>query len=237
VKVRSFVLLFVFCAVAHADILKLRDGVRITGRWWAADASFINFLVDGHLQRFSRLEVAEVVFNDEPAADRAPASVEPGSRSEPAPGVSTLPAAPLIPEPDQIGAVYFQDNSDHLVPLESTEASAHRVPIPGTRSSTQYWDMRGARSPVRFKSNARLVFVVEVPGGIATGSFKLYPLETRGDSRRTKGSNGTTIPITVRNVAGRIFALSPVGNLAPGEYSFSPSYSNDAYCFGIDALR
>jgi hypothetical protein len=233
---RSIVLLFVLWASAHADSLILRNGTRVTGRWWATDAKVINFLVNGRLQQYSRSEVVEVVFGVEPIADPVPAGAAPVPAPAPASTGSAPSAESLIREPAQIGAVYFQDGSDNLAPLERSEAGGHRASTASGARSGQYWEMPGARSPFRLRSDAQLVFVVEMPGGIAPGTFKLYPLQTRGNARRTKDGNGTalTISLTMRKVAGNIYVMSPVGSMAPGEYAFSPSNSNDAYCFGID---
>jgi len=74
---RSTVLLLVLCVSAHADTLILRDGTRVTGRWWATDGSVISFLVNDHLVRYSRSDVLEVVFGAEPAANSAPALAAP----------------------------------------------------------------------------------------------------------------------------------------------------------------
>lgn len=234
---RSIVLLFLLWASAQADTLILRNGTRVTGRWWASDADGINFLVNGRLEQYPRAEVSEVVFGDGPGADSAPAATAPVPPAAPTRAGSTGSAAPIVSEPDQIGAVYFQDASGNLLPLEQTAAAGHRAPAaPGGRGG-QYWDMPGAHSRFRLQSNSQMLFVVELPGGIAPSTFQLYPLETRGNARRTKGGNGAamTIPLSSRKVAGNTYILAPVGPLAPGEYSFSPSNSNDAYCFGIDS--
>jgi hypothetical protein len=66
---RPAVLLFVLCISIRADTLILRDGRRISGRWWATDGSVISFLVDDHLERYSRSDVLEVVFSDERTAN------------------------------------------------------------------------------------------------------------------------------------------------------------------------
>jgi hypothetical protein len=242
---RSVALLLLLWASAHADSLLLRNGTRVTGRWWATDAKVLSFLVNGRLQQYSQSEVVEVVFGVEPSADSVPAGAAPVSPASPASTNPPPPSAALgLTQPVQIGAVYFQDSSDNLIPLEPAEGSGHRATAgrDGNRSrngaSGQYWDMPGARSPVRLKSDSRLLFVVEMPGGIDPSAFSLYPLETKGNTRRTMaGTSGgapKTIPLTTRRLTGNTYALTPVGGVAPGEYSFSPSNSNDAYCFGVD---
>lgn len=71
---RSTVLLFVLSLCVHADTLILRNGKRITGRWWATDGTVISFLVNDHLERYSQSEVLEVVFDDQRSANSLPAS-------------------------------------------------------------------------------------------------------------------------------------------------------------------
>jgi hypothetical protein len=234
-RVRTTVLLLVLGLSAHADTLILRNGTRVTGRWWATDANVVNFLVNDRLVGYSRSEVIEVVFGSEPAALPAPMPATPAPATAPPPAASTRPAAPIVSEPDQIGAIYFQQDSGNLRLLERTVGVPHRVSRNG---ASQYWDMEGPRSPFRLKSGPKLLFVVKMPYGIAPGAFSLYPLETKGSTRRTKAGPGNslamTIPLSIRRVTGDIYILAPSEQLAPGEYSFSPAKSNDAYCFGID---
>lgn len=205
--VRSGVLLLVLWASAHADTLILRSGTRVAGRWWATDADVISFLVNDRLEHYSRSEVSEVVFGTAPTS-----------------------GAPSVMAPDQIGAIYYQEDSGNLLALEQAEGVPH--------GSGQYWELEGARSRFRLKSDSKMLFVVEMPNGIAPNTFSLYPLATKGSARRTKAGTGNspamTIPLTARNVSGNIYVLVPVDGLPPGEYSFSPANSNNAYCFGVD---
>ncbi len=225
---RSIVLLFALSISAHADTLVLRSGTRVAGRWWAADGDVISFLVNNRLARYSRSEVAEIVFGAEPPA--SPAVVPPVS-------TPAAPAAPVpdTPKPERIGVVYFQDSSNHLLPLEQTVAVGHRLPAGRGARASEYWDMASAQSPVRLPGDARLLFVVDLPDGIPPGAYSLYPLETSGNARRTKAARDSaiTVPLTVTKVAGTTYTLVPVSNLAPGEYAFTPSGSNAAYCFAI----
>ena len=218
--IRSGVLLLVLWVSAHADTLILHNGTRVTGRWWATDADLISFLVNDHLERYSRSEVSEVVFGNAPSS-----------------------AASMVTAPDRIGAIYFQDDTGNLLPLERTQGVAHRAAAAGAPRSIdsgQYWDVPGQRSPFRLKSGFKMLFVVEMPYGTEPGTFSLYPLETKGNTRQAKlgGGNGSTmtIPFTTRKVAGDTYVLVPVEALGPGEYSFSLANSNDAYCFGIDPV-
>lgn len=222
---RSIVLLFALSIPAHADTLVLRSGTRVAGRWWAADGDVISFLVNNRLARYSRSEVAEIVFGVESPASPAVVPAVPA------------PAAPVpnTPKPERIGVVYFQDGSNRLLPLEQTVAVGHGLPAGRGAGASEYWDMAGAQSPFRLPGDARLLFVVDLPDGIPPGAYSLYPLETSGNARRTKAARDSaiTVPPTVTKVAGTTYTLVPVSNLAPGEYAFTPSGSNAAYCFAI----
>ena len=237
---RASVLLFMVWVSADADTLILRDGTRVSGRWWGTDAKAISLLVNDHLEWYSRPDVSEVIFGDGPRATPAPALAAPVPPTAPSPAGSTRSAETTVPKPDQIGAIYFQEDSGNLLPVERAAAVAH----PGgagpraRRPNGQYWEIPGERSPFRLKSDSKTLFVVEMPSGIAPSTFSLYPLESTGYTRRTKAGNGNgpapTIPLAVRKLTGNTYVLAPVDTLAPGEYSFGPANSNDVYCFGID---
>jgi hypothetical protein len=202
--VRSGVLLLVLWVSAQADTLILRNGTRVTGRWWACDADVISFLVNNHLGQYSRADVSEVVFGTAPGS-----------------------AASRVTAPNQIGAIYFQDDSGHLLPLERTQGVANRTTAAGA-----------ARSPFRLKSDFNMRFVVEMPNGTQPSAFSLYPLETEANRRETKSGDGNgrakAIPFMTRKVSENTYALVPVDALAPGEYGFRTANSSDAYCFGVD---
>lgn len=240
-KTRSGALFLVLWWSAHADTLTLRNGTRVTGRWWATDADVVSFLVNDHLERYERSEVTQVVFGSEPATNSTPAFAAPASAAVPPRANVTPGVAPVVAEPDQVGAIYFQEDSGKLLALERAECVPHPASGDGRTgidAPGQSWGIAGPRSPFRLKSDSRMLFIVAMPSGIAPGTFSLYPLETRGAARRTKAGIGSgpamTIPLTARNVTGNIYVLAPVDALPPGEYSFSPANSYDAYCFGID---
>jgi hypothetical protein len=246
--VRCAAMLLVLALSSGADTLILRNGTQVTGRWWATDAKVISFLVNDHLEFYARPDVSEIVFGAAPSANSAPV---------PAPATALAPPSSLrssetianneviVTKPDQIGAIYFQQDSGKLLPLERTEGVPHGASgaagtgHSGNDQSGQYWDIQGPRSPFRLRSDDKITFVVRMADGIAPNTFSLYPLETKGTTRRTKAAivSGPvpTIPFTVRKVTGNTYALTPAGFLSPGEYAFSPANSNDAYCFGIDA--
>ncbi len=207
---RPAVLLLIVSLCAGSDTLILRSGKRVSGRWWATDAKMVSFLVDGRLESYPRSDVSEVFFGAEPSADAVHA---------------------LVPKPDQIGTVYLQASAGNLLELERTQPSGHR-------EGGQSWTMPGGRSSFRLNNDSRMQFLVEMPSSVAPSSFQLYPLETKGNTRRTKASNRNgpplTAPLTTTQVADNTYILTPAAALTPGEYAFSPGYSNDAFCFGVD---
>jgi hypothetical protein len=189
-----------------------------------------------------------------PAPERQPVAVvvpppvpqpePPAAQPQPPP-----PAEPAMPpqtpisvasQPDFIGAVYFQDQSGTLLSLEQNRGIERKR----GRGNLQedYWEMAGARSQVRFKSGQKMTFVVRLANGIDPKSFKLYPLETKNDNRRTQSDpqNKTAslaLMFNVIKVGEASYGLMPVQDLAAGEYAFSPKNSDEAYCFGIDPAR
>ena len=169
-----------------------------------------------------------------PSLTRQPPTL---ARQEPTAPAAPKPAAPAAQstpsEPEQPGLIYFQNPAGGLTPLEKNQAVERR------RGNTQYWEIPTARSPVRVKSAPELVFVVRLPEGADLKTYSLYPLVTANNTRRTEPQPGrlpgpVTLPFEIKQLKGSTYAFS-VADLATGEYSFSPSSSNDGYCFGVDA--
>jgi hypothetical protein len=251
-------------APAQPNTLMLHDGTRIAGRWWSLDATNLHFLENSQLRHYPRSEVSAVTFGNatlpalparstpqpatpaQPPAGAAPPGRPPATvpeRSSAAP-----PATPAHPsgsapaaasprgrsQPDEIGMVYSW-NGKVVIPLERSKASEHKS------GSTQYWEMPGAQSSLRLSEDATLVFVVGLPRGVDPASYNLFVLETVNGGRRTRvqaGRRGSlaTWPVDIvkqddSRIATYVFT---VRDLPPGEYSFSPSDSNDGYCFGVD---
>jgi hypothetical protein len=131
--------------------------------------------------------------------------------------------------------VYFW-NGKGLTPLERNQAVEHGS------GATQYWEMPAPQSRVRLNEASRLVFVVRLPPGVDPASYSLFPLATVNGSRRTRSQPGRrgglmTWPVDIEknDESSLITYALTVRDLPAGEYSFSPSNSNDGYCFGVDA--
>jgi hypothetical protein len=238
-------------APAQPNSLILNDGTHVAGRWWSIDATNMHFLVNNQLQHYPRHDVLGVTFGNatlppppERLAPPPAASAQPPASAAPRPRAPTLvrpspgqsPSAPprSLSQPEQLGMVYFS-NGRGLTPLEVNQAVEHRS------RSTQYWEMPGPRSRVRLNEASSLVFIVRLPKGVDPASYSLFPLVTVNGSRRTRSQPGrrgglATWPVDIEknDESSLITYALTVRDLPTGEYSFSPSSSNDGYCFGVD---
>ena len=68
---RFSILLLVLGISVHADTLILRNGTRVSGRWWAIDTKTVSFLVKDHLEFYARADISEIVFGDGGASNSA----------------------------------------------------------------------------------------------------------------------------------------------------------------------
>jgi hypothetical protein len=236
---------------AQPNDLILRDGTHVAGRWWSVDATNLHFLVNNQLQHYPRSDVLGVTFGNAtlpPPPAPAPATPPPTTsapaapRATPAPtlarpSASAQPAASPrdLRQPEEIGMVYSW-NGKVLTPLERTQAVEHKS------RSAQYWEIPAPRSRVRLDEASSLVFILRLPKGVDPVSYSLFPLLTVGGARRTQSESGgrgglSTWPvdIEINDSSSLITYALRVRDLPTGEYSFSPSASNDGYCFGVDA--
>jgi len=233
----------------HADTLILQDGTQVAGRWWALDANHIHLLVNNQLQHYPRHDVSAVTFGGAslpPSPPRpAPSTPPPATGSSPVPprqtpvlthpsGSAQTPAPRGLSQPEEIGMVYFW-NGKVLIPLERNQAVERRS------GSTQYWEMAAPQSRVRLSEASSLVFILRLPQGVDPASYSLFPLVTVNGSRRTRlqrdrrgGLVTWPVDIEKNDESSLITYALTVRDLPTGEYSFSPSSSNDGYCFGVD---
>jgi hypothetical protein len=152
------------------------------------------------------------------------------------PSGSAPPSAPPrgLSQPEEIGMVYSW-NGRVLTPLESNQAVERKS------GSTQYWEMPGPQSRVRLTDASTLVFILRLPKGVDPASYSLFSLVTVNGSRRTRSQPGRRgglvtwpVHIEINDESSLITYALTVRDLPTGEYSFSPSSSNDGYCFGVD---
>ena len=197
--------------------------------------------------RFTYKLTQPVVIDYQAAA--APQAMVPRTQQAPAdtalPAIAPPPPPPGEPqappqrsinsgsEPELIGAVYFQNEAGALIPLERNNGTERKD------GRSAYWQMEGPRSPVRLPRLQKMQFVVRLANGIDPNTYKLFPLEPKINGRRTRsgpknGSAPQELGFDVTKLGESTYGLMPVRDLAAGEYAFSPTTSNNAYCFGID---
>jgi hypothetical protein len=130
--------------------------------------------------------------------------------------------------------VYFW-NGKVLIPLETNQAVEHKS------RSTEYWEMPAPQSRVRLNEAPILVFILRLPKGVNPAGYFLFPLTSVNGSRRTQAQTGRRggimtwpVDIAINDDSSLITYALTVKDLPAGEYSFSPSSSNDGYCFGVD---
>lgn len=159
---------------------------------------------------------------------------QPSTPTQPAVSTAASGSSRSVSKPDQIGMVYSW-NGKVLTPLEQSRAAGRGS------GSKEYWEIAAPQSRFRLREDSPLVFVVYLPQGVDPASYSLFPLEVVDGNRRTRSQPGrggglVTWPfeITKKNDASVITYVLTVKDLLPGEYSFSPSSSNDSYCFGVD---
>ena len=169
-----------------------------------------------------------------PAPSSAGAPPQPPTLTRPS-GSAPPPVSPRgLSQPEEIGMVYSW-NGKVVTPLERNQAIEHRS------GSTQYWEMPAPQSRVRLNEASSLVFILRLPKGVDPAGYVLFPLVTVNGSRRTRSQPGrrgglVTWPVDIvkKDDSSIITYVLTVRDLPIGEYSFSPSNSNDGYCFGVD---
>jgi hypothetical protein len=141
-------------------------------------------------------------------------------------------------EPEVLGAVFFIDSSKGA--LLALERQTGKVVAGFIRASVE---IKGKRSPVRITGDAGQDFVVALPSGVDPSKFELFLMEAKKGRRRivistdkffTIKAGKASLPVTVKRYGQSSYMLTPARPLPPGEYCFSPSDSNDTFCFGID---
>ena len=233
---RALVLFFAFLASTFADTINLRNGTSVTGSWIGLDSTYLMMLVDDQVHRYPRSEVAGVIFGSGDA-----------NRSTDRPTFAPIPPPPPpesqsdnVQEPEAIGEVYLKDASGRLVPLERQQATSKA--IKRISRAGAYAEIKGASSSVRFKKGQKLLFVVQLANGIDPSIYGLYPLDSKKTVRVVKPDRSNlqtgllTYRLKISKVGNSSYGLTPLEDLAEGEYAISPFGSNDSYCFGVDSV-
>ncbi len=145
-----------------------------------------------------------------------------------------------LPEPENIGAFYFLDSANNsLIALEKQIATVKKR---GMFKGEVLAEIKGEKSPVRFKTDQKLEFVVSLPNGVDPNKSQLVIWTVKKGKREVvmveatwtgSKANPVFLPYNVTKF-GNAYKFTPARPLSAGEYAFSPSDSYDTYCFGID---
>ena len=146
-----------------------------------------------------------------------------------------------VPEPDILSTVYYLDAAKNgLTTLERQTAKGSSGVFHGSA------EIKSERSSVRIDGDSVQDFVVSLPAGVDPSKFELFLMEIKKDKRRTVMASAklfsvqvgkNSIAIAAKRYGNAAYKLSPTQKLPPGEYCFSPSDSNDTFCFGIDGKK
>jgi len=156
------------------------------------------------------------------------------------------------PEPE-FADVFFRLDAGKLIPLERQNAAiqgkASGFIIMSTKATSEF---TGSKSPVRFRSDESLDFVVRSPlASSAVDPNTLYVLRKLNSKKKSRelvimaghitpvgGSTKTDLAQGVLPVTFARYGTSSIrmtaGSLPPGEYAVSRLYAQTVFCFGVD---
>jgi hypothetical protein len=208
------IFLFLLLGVhALGDVVTLKDGRQIVGLVESGTETSIRITSGSTAQDISVDQIQSIRLDSRRAVESAAN----------APSWTVPNAAPAVAEQKVLGVVYWQDPSGVLIPLERLMA----------KQNGQLFEIRGRSSEVRIPENTHPVFVVRLQNGTDPATFKLYPLAVNNQVRITP-VKAQTLDVQITQIAQSTYKLVPSANLRAGEYAFSPTTSNESYCFGID---
>ena len=137
--------------------------------------------------------------------------------------------APIYSGPAPAKAdVPYLVHAGKLVETESTEAKEQQ-----TKDGVTYV-IAGASSPVKTPL-ASPIFVMK-PAKLAVEKLQLFQLQTAGGHREitfSKKKNPEPFTFTVKPLGNGMYQMEVNDSLPNGEYSVTPSGSNQAFCFAV----
>lgn len=145
-----------------------------------------------------------------------------------------------VARPDTIGVVYFVTSEGSLVRLEHMRAKTTAGGFWKTKVAAE---IKEQKSELRLPKQPQMTFLIRVASGIDPSKYELYAFRVAGGHREVVMAKGGwfkmqlqpgSLPFEITHVTESVYRFTPKGELPPGEYGFSPSDSNDAYCFGVD---
>lgn len=166
--------------------------------------------------------------------------------------VSSGQESKKVQEPEYIGVFFLlEPATGNLIPLErQTPESKVRLKAMGLGGGESVLEVRGEKSPVRFRADQKIEFVVLVSSQQTDpqGFIQFFSLESKKGKRQlvvgragSMGMNGKSVtseravPFSAAKYGASSFRIVPLQNLTPGEYALGAPGNNDGFCFGIDA--
>jgi hypothetical protein len=161
-------------------------------------------------------------------------------------------AQETVAEPE-FADVFFRLDSGKLVPLErQTAAIQGKASGFIVMSMKASWEIPGAKSPIRFRSEQPLDFVVRsllAQSAVDPSTFYfLRKLNSKKKTRELVVMNGhaspgsatinnnpaqDALPVTFARYGASSLKMT-TGPLPPGEYALSGPYAQTLFCFGVD---
>ena len=136
---------------------------------------------------------------------------------------------PRPPKPD----VPYLLHANKLVETESVEARQQA----GKKDSLVF-TISGAASPAKTPM-AEPIFLIDADK-LNVNAFELYKLEVKGGNREITTATGRRakggarpLKLTIQRVAEHLYRIEAGEGLENGQYSLSPSDSNQAFCFEV----
>lgn len=157
-----------------------------------------------------------------------------------------------VQEPEFIGVFwYLEPQTGNLTALErQTPETKFKVKALGFGGAESNIRISGEQSPIRFKSNQSLQFVVRVSSQQTdpVSIIQFFRFEPKKGMRQLQmmkvgsmgvGSkstmNSNAISFNAAKYGDSSFRVVPANALLPGEYCLSGPGSADGFCFGVDA--
>ena len=208
---RGFLAIVLMCGMAawsHADVLVLRDGQAITGKYQGGDNGGITFLVDGQYRRYAITDIHSLTVAPVPTST---ASTAPAPAPAPAPpppsyssGRSSQPAPAPTPQPSY--TPYPPSNASS----SSGSSSSNSGGGWSTRSSSSAPQSMGITVPSGTTLTVRMIDPVDSSVNQTGETFRASldePLIVNGQTIAARGANVTTKLVSVEE-AGRISGRS-----------------------------
>ena len=136
-------------------------------------------------------------------------------------------SGPRPPKPD----IPYLVHASHLIPTEIVEARQE------DKKDDSVFVVPGAASSVK-DTAGRTGFLMEADK-LNPERIDLWRLDPRGGqreiilSKKAKKNAPRPIRVLVSRIDGRLYRIEVAQTLEPGEYSLSPSDSNQAFCFSV----